>query len=68
MVLKDSYIRTRILPAELRDLQLYEREMCLVLNYYYLVTVVMWTYKDKSMCKTDKGWILIAIRRFQFKI
>ena len=68
MVLKDSYIRTRILPAELRDLQLYEREMCLVLNYYYLVIVVMWTYKDKSMCKTDKGWILIAIRSFQFKL
>ena len=58
----------RFLPDKHMDLQLYEREIYHVRNYYYRVIVFMWTYEDTSICQSDKGWILIAILGYQFKI
>ena len=61
-------VSERVYPTKLMILQLYESELFHAKNYDSLVIVVMWTYEDTSMYQTDKGWVLIAILGFQFKI
>ena len=48
------------------DVLLYEREFIMlgiIITWY-----AIWTYKDKSMCQTDMGRILIALLGIQLKI